>query len=66
VATGLTVRPLAADDLAWVREVAVHHNAIARSRVLKPSIPSVGLDGIPIRHEIELHLLSDSVPADDL
>lgn len=36
--------------------VAVHHGAVARSRALKPSIPEIGLDGIPIRHELELEL----------
>ncbi len=36
--------------------IAVHHDAVARSRSLKPSIPEIGLDGIPIRHELELEL----------
>ncbi|MEV0405531.1 GNAT family N-acetyltransferase [Actinoallomurus sp. NPDC050550] len=36
--------------------VAVHRDAVARSRALKPSIPETGLDGIPIRHELELEL----------
>jgi ribosomal protein S18 acetylase RimI-like enzyme len=36
--------------------VAVHRDAVARSRALKPSIPEIGLDGIPIRHELELEL----------
>ncbi|GAA4629181.1 GNAT family N-acetyltransferase [Actinoallomurus vinaceus] len=36
--------------------VAVHRDAVARSRAVKPSIPEVGLDGIPIRHELELEL----------
>jgi hypothetical protein len=33
---------------------ALHRNAIEASRRLKPSIPLTGLDGIPIRDEIEL------------
>ncbi len=33
---------------------AVHRNAIAESRMLKPSIPMIGLDGVPLRDEIEL------------
>jgi GNAT superfamily N-acetyltransferase len=37
--------------------VAVHRNAIAESRKLKPEIPLAGVDGIPIRDEIELELL---------
>jgi GNAT superfamily N-acetyltransferase len=40
--------------------VGVHRDAVAGSRALKPSIPEVGLDGIPIRHELELEL---SLPA---
>ncbi|HET6453154.1 MAG TPA: GNAT family N-acetyltransferase [Armatimonadota bacterium] len=35
---------------------AVYPNAIAESRKLKPEIPEVGIDGIPIRDEIELEL----------
>ncbi|MEU6427686.1 GNAT family N-acetyltransferase [Microbispora sp. NPDC046973] len=38
--------------------VAVHRDAVARSRELKPSIPEIGLDGIPIHHELELELRS--------
>ncbi len=36
--------------------VAVHRDALARSRELKPSIPEIGLDGIPLRDELELEL----------
>jgi ribosomal protein S18 acetylase RimI-like enzyme len=36
--------------------VALHHDAVARSRELKPSIPEIGRDGIPLRHELELAL----------
>lgn len=36
--------------------VALHRNAVDRSRRLKP-IPRCGLDGIPIRHELELDIL---------
>jgi ribosomal protein S18 acetylase RimI-like enzyme len=35
---------------------AVHVNAIAHSRTLKPSIPIVGNYGIPIRDEIEFEV----------
>jgi len=35
---------------------AVHINAIEKSRQLKPEIPLLGCDGIPIRDEIELEL----------
>ena len=36
--------------------VGFHRNALAQSLVLKPSIPQMGLDSIPIRHELELEL----------
>ncbi|AWZ02513.1 acetyltransferase (GNAT) family protein [Rhodobiaceae bacterium] len=36
--------------------VALHHGALARSRRLKPEIPTHGLDGVPIDHEIEFRL----------
>ena len=37
--------------------VAVYRNALEKSRRLKPEIPLVGMDGIPLRDEIELELL---------
>jgi ribosomal protein S18 acetylase RimI-like enzyme len=36
---------------------ALHRGALEESRRLKPSIPVVGLDGIPLRDELELELL---------
>ncbi|MGQ0803037.1 MAG: GNAT family N-acetyltransferase [Actinomycetota bacterium] len=33
--------------------VAVHRDAVAESRRLKPTIPETGNDGIPIKHELE-------------
>lgn len=38
------------------RITAVHPNALAYSRQLKPQIPLIGLDGIPLRDEIELEM----------
>jgi ribosomal protein S18 acetylase RimI-like enzyme len=38
------------------RLVAIHPDALERSRELKPSIPEIGLDGIPLRDELELEL----------
>ncbi|AIQ63678.1 acetyltransferase [Paenibacillus stellifer] len=35
---------------------AVHRDAITEARKLKPSIPLIGMDGIPIRHELEFEL----------
>ena len=34
--------------------VALHRNAITDARKLKPEMPEVGLDGIRVRHEIEM------------
>jgi GNAT superfamily N-acetyltransferase len=39
------------------RLVAVHQNALDYSRTLKPEIPLIGLDGIPLRDEIELEFV---------
>ncbi len=36
--------------------VAVYKNAIQESRNLKPEIPDIGIDGIPIRDEIEFEI----------
>jgi ribosomal protein S18 acetylase RimI-like enzyme len=36
---------------------AIHVNAIQRDRRLKPEIPASGLDGIPIRDEIEMEMM---------
>jgi GNAT superfamily N-acetyltransferase len=33
----------------------IHQGAVARSRTLKPSIPMIGLGGIPLRDEIEMY-----------
>ena len=35
---------------------ALHRQAVTESRRMKPSIPEIGIDGIPIRDEIELEL----------
>jgi N-acetylglutamate synthase-like GNAT family acetyltransferase len=34
--------------------VAIHRDAIKHARTLKPEIPDIGMDGIPIRHEVEM------------
>ncbi len=39
--------------------VAIHRNAVEEARKLKPAIPLIGLDGIPIRDEVELELPLD-------
>jgi RimJ/RimL family protein N-acetyltransferase len=35
---------------------AIHCDAVSRSRQIKPEIPLIGNDGIPIRDEIELEM----------
>lgn len=35
---------------------AVHQNALAESRKLKPEIPLIGLNGIPLKDEIEFEI----------
>ena len=37
--------------------VALHRKALDQSRKLKPEIPLIGLDGIPLRDELELEML---------
>ena len=37
--------------------VAIHRNALEISRTLKPEIPLIGNDGIPLRDEIELEMI---------
>jgi RimJ/RimL family protein N-acetyltransferase len=39
------------------RQSAVYRDALDRSRVLKPEIPEIGLNGVPIRDEIEYEIL---------
>ena len=40
-----------------MRLAALHGDAVAESRRLKPEIPETGADGIPIRDELELELV---------
>jgi ribosomal protein S18 acetylase RimI-like enzyme len=42
-----------------LRLVALHVNALEQSRRLKPEIPEFGMDGIPLRDEIELEMALD-------
>jgi ribosomal protein S18 acetylase RimI-like enzyme len=39
--------------------VAIHPNALFESRRMKPSIPHIGMHGIPLRDEIELQMFLD-------
>jgi GNAT superfamily N-acetyltransferase len=38
------------------RLVAVHRNALDETRKLKPGLPLTGIDGIPLRDEIEMEI----------
>jgi ribosomal protein S18 acetylase RimI-like enzyme len=38
------------------RLVAIHKNALEETRKLKPSLPETGIDGIPLRDEIEMEI----------
>ena len=42
--------------------VGVIHDGVTRSRLLKPSIPTVGQHGIPLRHELEFELVLSPTP----
>lgn len=42
------------------RLVAIHRDALAEARRIKPTIPLVGASGIPLRDEIELEIRLDS------
>ncbi len=37
--------------------VAVHRNALEGTRRIKPGLPMIGIDGIPLRDEIEMEIL---------
>ncbi len=41
---------------------AIHEGAMAASRKLKPEIPDVGIDGVPIRDEIEMEITRTARP----
>jgi hypothetical protein len=44
----------------WGMDIAaLHRDAVAEARCLKPSIPERDEDGIPIAHELELELRLD-------
>lgn len=42
-------------SLGW-RLAAVHHGAVTRARELKPEIPALGENGVPIEDELEYEL----------
>ena len=42
--------------------VRVVRDGVTRSRLVKPSIPTVGEHGIPMRHELEFELVLSPTP----
>ena len=45
------------------RLVALYTNALAETRRLKPTLPLIGLNGIPLRDEIELDIILEETKA---
>ena len=37
--------------------VRIHRNMVEQARKIKPEIPLIGMDGIPLKHEIELEMI---------
>ena len=37
--------------------VRIHRNMLEQARRIKPEIPLIGMDGIPLKHEIELEMI---------
>jgi DNA-3-methyladenine glycosylase I len=37
--------------------VQIRRNALEQARKIKPEIPLIGMDGIQLKHEIELELI---------
>jgi ribosomal protein S18 acetylase RimI-like enzyme len=60
ITTNDNLRALRFYQRRGLRLVAVHRDAIDEARRLKPSIPTVGDDGIPVHDEIELELALDA------
>ena len=57
ITTNDNLRALRFYQRRGLRLVAVHQGAVAAARVLKPSIPVVGNDGIEVTDELELEML---------
>jgi hypothetical protein len=58
---GLIIREVRIDGAPAIQRrgfsiTAVHRDALERSRELKPEIPLLGIDGIPLRDEIVLEM----------
>ena len=46
--------------------VRIYRNALDQARTIKPEIPLIGLDGIPLKHEIELELELGADPSKEV
>jgi ribosomal protein S18 acetylase RimI-like enzyme len=57
VTTNDNIRALAFYQRWGMDVAALHRDMIARSRAVKPKIPTTGEGGVPLRHELELELL---------
>lgn len=57
ITTNDNTRALRFYQKAGFRLVALYPNELEKSRALKPEIPLVGRDGIPLRDELELEIL---------
>ncbi len=57
ITTNDNIRALAFYQKRGFAIAAVHRNAVTRARAIKPSIPLVADNGIPIRDEIELEMV---------
>jgi ribosomal protein S18 acetylase RimI-like enzyme len=60
ITTNDNLRALRFYQLSGMRIVAVDRSAVARARAIKPSIPTVGADGIPLHDELVLELRLDT------
>ncbi|HEY7042846.1 MAG TPA: GNAT family N-acetyltransferase [Nocardioidaceae bacterium] len=61
ITTNDNMRALRFYQRRGLRLAALHRDALALSRRLKPSIAEIGQDGIPLRDELELEMLLEPV-----
>jgi GNAT superfamily N-acetyltransferase len=57
ITTNDNIKALAFYQKRGFQLAALHRNALEKSRALKPRIPLIGMNGIPIRDEIELEYI---------
>ena len=66
ITTNDNVKALRFYQLRGFRLTALYPDALKESRKLKPELPLMGIDGIPLRDEIELSLDLEKLPLGDL